>query len=425
MSRKNASRAVFIVTDNSHIGPKGTSPKWAAEKLKKLNVPIFAVGIGTALSLSELGKVASRKDNAFVIKDLSTVPHADFTRMVVGKACRKIENAQRPSSGFPLDQSSLLDMKQLMTALSNLNKVWDQLSTGKLTTSSCRLTRDAEAALELALNGKTRDRSEILQRSLELNATSFVDLVYALGMAEEFTHDAFTVFLPTNEAFTSLHPRDKLRLKDQCFLKKLLRHHVARGAKSVGSLRDGDTLYTIGNEKLAISDFGDVKRVNGFQISSGDHDAGKSVIHLINSLLLGGSRSLYNTIKAYPELKTFERYLCRSCLEKYITESGQVTVFAPTNAAISALAEDVRNKLGLDHIALKNFLLQHMHKGTILTTDLQDGLEYAVRPLKGKTLRMIKTSSADVTLNGDSRLVVKDIIASDGVLHIISKVILV
>ena len=43
-----------------------------------------------------------------------------------------------------------------MTALSNLNKVWDQLSTGKLTTSSCRLTRDAEAALELALNGKTR-----------------------------------------------------------------------------------------------------------------------------------------------------------------------------------------------------------------------------------------------------------------------------
>ena len=107
MSRKNASRAVFIVTDNSHIGPKGTSPKWAAGKLKKLNVPIFAVGIGTALSLSELGKVASRKDNAFVIKDLSTVPHADFTRIVVGKTCRKIGKciAQPFQTKFPKKRS--------------------------------------------------------------------------------------------------------------------------------------------------------------------------------------------------------------------------------------------------------------------------------------------------------------------------------
>ena len=42
-----------------------------------------------------------------------------------------------------------------MTALSNLNKVWDQLSTGKLTTLRCRLTRDADKALKLALNGTT------------------------------------------------------------------------------------------------------------------------------------------------------------------------------------------------------------------------------------------------------------------------------
>ena len=53
----------------------------------------------------------------------------------------------------------------------------------------------------------------------------------------------------------------KSRLRDQCFLKKLLKHHVVTGAKSVGSLRDGDTLNTIGNEKLAISDFGDVSSI--------------------------------------------------------------------------------------------------------------------------------------------------------------------
>lgn len=102
------------------------------------------------------------------------------------------------------------------------------------------------------------DHRSILQRALELNATSFVDLVYALGMADEFTRGPLTLFLPSNEAFTGLSSKDKRRLRDQCFLRKLLKHHLVRGAKSTDVLKDGDTLITTGNEKLTISDFGDV-----------------------------------------------------------------------------------------------------------------------------------------------------------------------
>ena len=105
------------------------------------------------------------------------------------------------------------------------------------------------------------DHKSILQKALELNATSFVDLVYALGMADEFTHGPLTLFLPSNEAFTGLSPKDKLRLRDQCFLRKLLKHHLVRGAKSTDLLKDGDSLITTGSEKITISDFGDVSRI--------------------------------------------------------------------------------------------------------------------------------------------------------------------
>ena len=141
--------------------------------------------------------------------------------------------------------------------------------------------------------------------------------------------------------------------------------------------------------------------------------------------MLPGTKSLYNTVKAYPELKTFEKYLCRSCLEKYIADNGEVTVFAPTNAAFAALPKDIQDNLLLNHVDLKNFLLQHIHKGVLLTTNLQNGLEYGVRPLKGKVMRITKNPTEGVTLNGDSELLVKNIRTSDGVLHIISKVILV
>ena len=141
--------------------------------------------------------------------------------------------------------------------------------------------------------------------------------------------------------------------------------------------------------------------------------------------MLPGTRSLYRTIKAYPELKTFEKYLCRSCLEKYITDNGEVTVFAPSNSAFAALPKDIQDNLLLNHVDLKKLLLQHIHKGVLLTTSLQGGLQYGVRPLKGSVMRLKKNSYGGTTLNGDSQLLVENIRTSDGVLHIISKVILV
>lgn len=88
--RKNAARAVFIVTDNSHIGPAGTSPIAAAERLRKMNVPIFSVGIGTAVNRSDITGVTGRKDHDFIINDLSTVPLKDFSQQIVAATCGKI-----------------------------------------------------------------------------------------------------------------------------------------------------------------------------------------------------------------------------------------------------------------------------------------------------------------------------------------------
>lgn len=77
-------------------------------------------------------------------------------------------------------------------------------------------------------------------------------------MANDFAHGPFTLFLPTNKAFASLTPDDKLRLKDQCFLKKQLKHHLVKGIDRADTLKDGYTMTNLANSKLTISQLGDV-----------------------------------------------------------------------------------------------------------------------------------------------------------------------
>ena len=157
---------------------------------------------------------------------------------------------------------------------------------------------------------------------------------------------------------------------------------------------------------------------------SGDHSAGDSVIHIINGLLLVDKRPFYDLVKAIPQLQTFDKYLCRSCMSSYLEGGQQVTIFAPSNAAFDALPTEMKNSLLLNPNKLKRFILQHTYKGLLLTTNLQPGVEYGLRPMDGKLLRILKSASGKVTINSDSKILIGDIMANNGVLHVIDKVIL-
>ena len=95
---------------------------------------------------------------------------------------------------------------------------------------------------------------------MALNATSFVNLIFALDLADELlgVDSHLTLFLPSNKAFMRLSDDVKRRLKDDCFLKKLLRYHFAKGHRTLSSLKDGDKVNTLINESIAIRQNGKV-----------------------------------------------------------------------------------------------------------------------------------------------------------------------
>lgn len=115
-------------------------------------------------------------------------------------------------------------------------------------------------------------------------------------------------------------------------------------------------------------------------------------------------------------------------LVETLKSAGPFTVFAPTNAAFTTFlsANGYANLDAVPTAALKEILLNHVVSGTNLSTSLSTG--YIKTLAKGSasstnTLSMFVNTSSGVRLNGVSSVTSADVVASNGVVHIVDAVI--
>jgi len=100
---------------------------------------------------------------------------------------------------------------------------------------------------------------------------------------------------------------------------------------------------------------------------------------------------------------------------------GPFTVFAPTDDAFAALPEGLVAALLNDVPALTDILLYHVVPGRVMAADVV-GLSEAPTVL-GKNIR-IKVQDGAVILNDRAKVVITDVEASNGVIHVIDTVLL-
>ena len=100
---------------------------------------------------------------------------------------------------------------------------------------------------------------------------------------------------------------------------------------------------------------------------------------------------------------------------------GPYTVFAPTDAAFAALPAGTLEGLLADKEALKQVLLYHVVQGAV-TSDAVVGLTSA-DSVEGSPIA-IAVKDGTVYLNDGAKVVTADVMASNGVIHVIDQVIL-
>ena len=101
--------------------------------------------------------------------------------------------------------------------------------------------------------------------------------------------------------------------------------------------------------------------------------------------------------------------------------TGPFTVFAPTDAAFAAIQKDVDNLLKPENKAkLANILTYHVVSGKHMAADLEDGAELTT--VQGEKLKV--SVKGDKVMIGEANVTTADVAASNGVVHLIDKVLL-
>jgi uncharacterized surface protein with fasciclin (FAS1) repeats len=268
-----------------------------------------------------------------------------------------------------------------------------------------------------------------------LNATNLVSAVAD-------TKD-ITVFAPTNDAFAALPTEVFNCLLEPVGLQTLsdvLKYHVVPQKATAADLKNNQSLATLdGEQKLTVMLDGDMVTIKGgadeANVTKADIMATNGVVHEVNAVLLPknftapqcGNGSIADTAVATPALKILVEALAAADLVNTFNGTDVFTVFAPTDDAFAALGNDTINclldKKNVD--ALTQVLTYHVVSGYDLSSAITDGLK--VTTLEKEQLTFViddKSVIIDTTSGGNSTVVIPDVYANNGVVHVIDKVLI-
>jgi uncharacterized surface protein with fasciclin (FAS1) repeats len=257
----------------------------------------------------------------------------------------------------------------------------------------------------------------------------------------------YTVFAPTNEAFgrLGLNAAPDLLTLQQPFLRNTLFYHVTGGTLSGADLRAGlVSPSALGPSRRIISRGGSLY-VNGSRIVATDVKASNGTIHAVDKVLLATGADIVQSAVALKDAQVFTRpelsFLVEAVLYCNLAGalsatpgSAPLTVFAPTDQAFKDLGvalgvplnvpADIRK---LPQATVRAVLLNHVVGGGQFTTELPENS--SVTTAGGGRLALGAFSNGTLTVKGTNNpapatMVIPDVQCTNGVVHVIDRVLL-
>ena len=143
----------------------------------------------------------------------------------------------------------------------------------------------------------------------------------------------------------------------------------------------------------------------------------------ITALALAASgvqaKDIVDTAVAAGQFNTLAAALDKAGLVATLKGKGPFTVFAPTDAAFAKVPKADLDALLADKAKLTAVLTYHVVPGNVMAKDVKPG---KVKTVQGSELTLA-TSGSGVTVDG-AQVVKADIVADNGVIHVIDNVVL-
>ena len=131
-------------------------------------------------------------------------------------------------------------------------------------------------------------------------------------------------------------------------------------------------------------------------------------------------KDIVETAVAAGSFNTLAKALTAAGLVETLKGKGPFTVFAPTDEAFAKLPAGTIEKLLADKKALTEVLTYHVVAGRVTAADVSK--LSSAKTVQGQDVA-VRVTGGKVTIN-DANVVKADVAASNGVIHVIDKVIL-
>ena len=131
------------------------------------------------------------------------------------------------------------------------------------------------------------------------------------------------------------------------------------------------------------------------------------------------AKDIVDTAVSAGSFNTLAAALQAADLVDTLKGEGPFTVFAPTDAAVSKIPKADLDALLADKAKLSSVLTYHVVPGKVMSKDVKAG---KVKTVQGNSLT-VATAGGGVMVD-DAKVVKTDIVADNGVIHVIDKVLL-
>ncbi len=283
---------------------------------------------------------------------------------------------------------------------------------------------------------------DILDTAKAAGFKTLLAAVDAAGLTQTL-RDAkgITVFAPTDAAFAKLGA-DKINalLADKATLAKILTYHVAPKLLTAAQLAEADgKVATLANENISVRNvFGTLVLNDGTRLEATDIKTSNGIIHVIDTVLIPpslvpatttttttipvGTKDVVDTAIAAGSFNTLVAAVQAAGLESALRTTKGITVFAPTDAAFAALGDAKIKALLADPKTLASILSYHVAPSTLTSSQIKEKRFGSVKTLQGSDIiYFVKHDS--IIINNQAMITVRDIPASNGIIHVIDAVL--
>ena len=244
----------------------------------------------------------------------------------------------------------------------------------------------------------------------------------------------FTVFAPTNTAFaallTELGITKAALLADTALLTSVLTYHVLAGKVEAAAVATqlGAAITTLQGGVFKI------ERGTGLAITDGrnrqstltatDIQTTNGVIHVVDKVLLPANKTIVETAQSISDFSILVEAVVAAGLVPTLSSAGPFTVFAPTNAAFAAALTElgISKAQLLASSQLGDILKYHVLSGRVLKAGVP--VATPITTVQGGTFTVDARLAITDKLGRTAGITATDVFTSNGVIHVLDKVIL-